>query len=383
MDWMISIYQEDLKQYSDEEIFQELTESRNMGAVEVFTSLHMPETDWESQLQAFMRLAGLTEKVGMALCADIGGIAVQKILEQERAWRFIRQLSAFSLRLDYGFDSQQIQKLVEKLQIAGVVLNASILSQREAERLVKTIREINGQIRISGCHNFYPRKETGLTYEFCRNQTKIFRDLGLSVTVCVSSLHKPRGPLFHGLPTIERQRTMDMEKKLTELLTGEYGDCFMIGDSFPSVEEKELIRRILLEQRHILRVIPERNITAQEREIIFDRPHKLRYDSGEFSWRSQSSREMSEIAASVNPGNTVERNAYAVTIDNQRYLRYSGELQIMKMDAPADEKVNVVGRIPEGEQWKLSYLETGIQFVMKEAEGEENIDDGDTSLAGR
>lgn len=32
-------------------------------------------------------------------------------------------------------------------------------------------------------------------------------------------------------------------------------------------------------------------------------------------------------------------------MDNENYLRYSGEIQILKKDYPANEKINVIGQL--------------------------------------
>ena len=40
------------------------------------------------------------------------------------------------------------------------------------------------------------------------------------------------------------------------------------------------------------------------------------------------------------------RKAGSITIDNGRYSRYSGEIQIVIEDLPLDERVNVIARIP-------------------------------------
>ncbi len=42
---------------------------------------------------------------------------------------------------------------------------------------------------------------------------------------------------------------------------------------------------------------------------------------------------------------TNERKKGSVTLDNEQILRYMGEIQIMKRDLPADEKVNRVARV--------------------------------------
>ena len=54
-----------------------------------------------------------------------------------------------------------------------------------------------------------------------------------------------------------------------------------------------------------------------------------------------------------------------ITLDNVNYQRYMGEMQILKCDLPADERVNVIASLNEEEQKLLKYLtsSTAFQFV--------------------
>ena len=48
----------------------------------------------------------------------------------------------------------------------------------------------------------------------------------------------------------------------------------------------------------------------------------------------------------------ISRARGSITIDNKDYLRYSGEVQIMKDDHPMCERVNVIGKV-DGDYIKL------------------------------
>jgi uncharacterized protein len=66
----------------------------------------------------------------------------------------------------------------------------------------------------------------------------------------------------------------------------------------------------------------------------------------------------------LRPANTIPRKKGSVTIDNSQYGRYAGELQITLADLPANEKVNVVGRIIEGDLPLLAYVGGGQRFHL-------------------
>ena len=44
--------------------------------------------------------------------------------------------------------------------------------------------------------------------------------------------------------------------------------------------------------------------------------------------------------------------------------RYQGELQILKLDLPADHRVNVVASLPDSELNLLKYLQPGVSFKL-------------------
>ena len=58
------------------------------------------------------------------------------------------------------------------------------------------------------------------------------------------------------------------------------------------------------------------------------------------------------------------RNRGTITIDNEKYLRYSGEIQIMKENFEADERVNVIGHINEGYESILECISRGKKFIF-------------------
>ena len=62
--------------------------------------------------------------------------------------------------------------------------------------------------------------------------------------------------------------------------------------------------------------------------------------------------------------NTTERLVGSVTIDNERYGRYQGEMQIAKRNLPMDEKVNVVGRVIDEDLSLLKYIKSGQGFSI-------------------
>jgi hypothetical protein len=70
----------------------------------------------------------------------------------------------------------------------------------------------------------------------------------------------------------------------------------------------------------------------------------------------------------VEPLSVRKRDVGAVTIDNAKYLRYMGEIQIVKRALPADEKVNVVGQVIAEDQALINHIKAGQKFYIESVE---------------
>lgn len=59
------------------------------------------------------------------------------------------------------------------------------------------------------------------------------------------------------------------------------------------------------------------------------------------------------------------RQRGSVTIDNEKYLRYMGEMQILKVDLPSDERVNVIAKVVDEDLFLLDYMKGGDKMNFK------------------
>ena len=66
------------------------------------------------------------------------------------------------------------------------------------------------------------------------------------------------------------------------------------------------------------------------------------------------------------PGRTGRRLRGMVTVDNERYGRYSSEVQILLADLEADGRVNCCGQISEEDMWKLDFFRQGFDYQFQE-----------------
>ncbi|MDK2584613.1 DUF871 domain-containing protein [Romboutsia sedimentorum] len=63
--------------------------------------------------------------------------------------------------------------------------------------------------------------------------------------------------------------------------------------------------------------------------------------------------------------NTVDKKYGDISIDNEGYMRYMGELQILTTNQSADSRTNVVGFILQNDFYLLKYINNGKQFYFR------------------
>lgn len=341
------------------------------GFNEVFMSLHLPEYTLEEQISLLEELSVEAKKLAMSIMVDIGGWQIKELLEKADYSERVRQAGVEFIRLDYGFSIEQIRQIWEKWKVKGFVINASIFNRAEFMALKEAFYGVDEKIELRACHNYYPRPESGISYECFVQQNEILYELGIPVYSCIPDHAQPRGPLGAGLPTVEAHRYMDVEQVVRQLSASRGNEGLLAADSCFSEEKLVLICETAKKQRAqdsiwTLPICFEEDISEEEKQIVCGQIHHMRYDSNERILRSQSSRQMAEYAVRIVPRSAYFRKRGMVTIDNQEYGRYSGEVQVVMSDLPADEKVNVAGRIVSGELWKLAYYRTGIDYRFEE-----------------
>ena len=343
-----------------------LEKAGEYGFGEVFSSIHLPELALEDQVEMLEELARLTNHLGMELTVDIGGGEIDQLLADSQMCARVRSAGIGLLRLDYGFCTEQAGALYNRLGIKGFVVNASIYDREEAEAVKRNLTAIDSRMELRACHNFYPRPETGLDREFFNEQNRIFAELGLITYACIPGKSHPRPPLGLGLPTLEEHRQMDMERVCVEVVCSPGIGGVMAADEFFNETELACVARAVNREALTLQIRLETGVGQVERELILGTSHHIRYDSNRQVLRSRTSREMSRIGAKVAPGLTGERRRGMVTVDNERYGRYSSEVQILLADLEADSRVNCCGQISEEDMWKLDFYRQGFDYQFQE-----------------
>lgn len=349
----ISVY---LGEGSVKELEPYIERVKKLGFTSIFTSLHIPEEDPSLYEERLRELGAMARTYEMELMADISPRSLGHLgFTWENAEGLV-EWGVTGLRIDYGIDEGTIAELSTKMKIA---LNASTLTKEGLFRLKATGLRTEA---VEAWHNFYPRPETGLdTQEFFRVNDWL-KEEGLSVMAFVPGDGKRRGPLFEGLPTLEEHRAVSPLAAYVALEKSGLVDKILIGDI--TLSEDSLAQFSAYDEG----VIQLRAESLTKNSNVLEtasRVHTNRLDAARDVVRSMESREYGLFGTHrLHPEGTSERTKGSITIDNERYGRYQGELQITKRNLPANDKVNVIGRICQEDLALLEHINSGVKFQL-------------------
>lgn len=336
-----------------------LAEASRLGFQRVFTSLHIPENDMAGGIRWLRELVSRAAPLGLQVIADIAPGVLRELGASPDDMRPVAELGLAAVRLDYGFTAGEIARMSRNGHGLRIVLNASTLS---ASLLEESAAHGLDPAGLAACHNYYPRPETGLSLAWVIERSRLARRFGLPVMAFVASRHGRRGPLHRGLPTVESHRDISPGRAAAILWATGCIDTVLCGDPGPSGDELRAIAAEAEIGALPLRVVPAPGLGSEERRLLFEVVHRNRDDPAELVLRSAASRAYATPGTEITPRNNVARPRYTVTVDNEGYLRYSGELQVALCDLPADPRVNVLGHLVPGDGPLLALIGPGARF---------------------
>ncbi|HEX6594263.1 MAG TPA: MupG family TIM beta-alpha barrel fold protein [Bacillota bacterium] len=326
-----------------------------IGCSLLFTSLHIPEEDSTVYCRQLKRLGQLAMQFDMSLIVDVSSTFtdlfenVSEMADQLMGW------GVTGVRIDYGIDVDVIVKLSHQMNIA---LNASTLTEASLKQLKEEGLNIDA---TEAWHNFYPRPETGLSWHNFRSKNQWLHTEGLPVAAFIPGDGQLRGPLFEKLPTVENHRHLSTFAALMEMQSMGCVNYVLIGDiSINHFSFRQL--KSYMNEEILLRAVPCEGVRSEWMKQVA-RVHTNRADCAQDCLRSiQSRKDAMNHKNTIPPDNCVERPLGTITVDNEHYLRYQGEVQITLTDLSQDHRVNVLGRVIPEDRPLLRWIKGNQNF---------------------
>lgn len=323
----------------------------------VFTSMHINEEDNDTVLDMISKVAAISKDKNFDLMIDISSNTMSKFnMTLDEMIDYYKNLGAKTLRVDFGLTIEQIKKLSDNFNI---VLNASTIDDKYCNELIE--KGVNLE-DLTVCHNFYPRPDTGLGEKLFLEKNKYFKEKGFKIQAFIPGDKVLRGPIHEGLPTLEKHRNANLLCAFIELIKDFKVDEVIVGDTEISDYYANAINEYINSNLISLRLKDYSLDSISEK--VFWNIHQNRKDYSEMVVRVSETR--LAIKEKISKVNTLDRPKGTITIDNEKYMRYNGELQITMVDLKSDERVNVLAHLKDEDICLLKYITGDIKFKFIE-----------------
>lgn len=334
--------------------------AKQYGFKKIFTCLLSVEGNKEQILANFKETIHYAKQLDMEVICDINPRIFDELGISYNDLSFFKNLEVDGIRLDLGFTGNEESLMTYNPYDLSIEINMSN-STKYLENILSYQPNRN---KLIGCHNFYPHRYSGLSYNFFIECSEKFKNNGLRTAAFVSSNSATFGPwpIIEGLPTLEMHRNLPIDVQAKHLFATDLIDDVIISNAYASVEELILLSTINKEKITFnVEVVDE--ASELEKTIIFDEPHFYRGDISDYMIRSTQSR-VKYRGESFSPHNTRDIKRGDIIIENELYKQYAGELQIALKDMENSGKTNVVGRIREEEIFLIDYLKPWEKFAF-------------------
>lgn len=323
------------------------------GFTEVFTSMHIPEDDISQYTARIKALSTACREEHLQLMIDIETSSLPAVGLSLNDPDAILSFGITGLRIDFGIDNSTIAKLSQYLKIA---LNASTIAEQD----LAVLRAAGANFaNIEAWHDYYPRNETGLERTWFTEKNQWLKTQGLTIQAFVPGDGILRGPLEEGLPTLEAHRYQHPLASALDLFNCETDKVF-IGD--PTLAKTTLAQFDAFYHQHVITLYMLKSAPCPP--YLFNQHFHNRRDVARDVIRLEEGRPLCQTT--IQPEQTSVRLRGSITLDNQDYGRYMGELQITKHDLPADSRVNVLGKVIQKDHALLPFIQAGQAIQLKE-----------------
>lgn len=339
-----------------EENIKLLKDAQSFGFKRIFTSLHIPEANYEILKREVKEFFKIAKEYEMDIISDISPNTFKFLGLENMDLKGLSEFGVKTIRIDFGYTEEEISNMSKNNYGIKIQLNASTITEEFFNNLDKYNPNYNN---VDALHNFYPRIGTGISEECMIKKNKILKDRGIKIGAFVQSNNRKRSPLRDGLPTLEDHRGMEVREACNHLFALG-NDSVFIGDSLPSNEELKEISILKSDAIELDIKLKSKNEAVLR---LLKEVYTARVDEARDAIRAAESRLILN-EDKIEPENTVKKLRGDITIDNINYMRYMGELQIIKNSQREDHRTNVVASVLQNKLYLLKYIIGGKKFYF-------------------
>ncbi|WP_375179079.1 DUF871 domain-containing protein [Enterococcus rotai] len=333
------------------------------GFKRVFTSLLQITEDKEKVLAEFKKVVDYANSLGMEVMVDINPALFEQLEISYDDLSFFDEMGAYGVRLDVGFTGAEEARMTRNPYGIKIEINMS-----SGTNYVDNIMSYSPNTdNLLGSHNFYPHRYSGLGYDHFVYCSEKFRKYNLNTMAFVNSHDATFGPwpTQDGLCSLEDHRDLEIATQVKHLVLTGLIDDILVGNAYASEAELKAMAEAFNAEYPSVKVDVVKDISDDEREVLFTSLHSYRGDRSEYILRSTMTRIHFKDRA-FPAHNTKDMTKGDVLIDNVDYGQYKGETQIALKPMKNDGRVNVVGRISDDELFLLDFLKPWSSFKLIE-----------------
>lgn len=335
---------------------------KKYGAKRIFMSLLQLEAGDSTTFDTYKAIIQYANELNMRVIADISPTFIEQNAWEEQLVHKAKEFGLAGLRLDEALSVEEIVALTQNQVGLKIELNMST-----DKRLVNDLLASDANFdNIIACHNFYPHEFTALSQGHFEEMSNFYHEKGIETAGFVSSQTAEEGPwpVSEGLPTVEEHRHLPIAQQVQLMKATGTIDNILISNQFISEEELKACHEALLSEVKCFEVTVLDDLSRVEEDIItFE--HTYRGDISDYVIRSTIPRTVyTELSIPPRDNQSKQVKRGSLIIDNDRYSRYKGELQIALKDFTISDKANVVGQICDNSLSLLDALEPWEEFRL-------------------
>jgi hypothetical protein len=339
-----------------------ITKASKYGFDRIFTCLLSVKGNKSEIVKEFKEIITHAKNHNFEVIVDVAPCVFRDLDISYNNLSFFEEMGVDGLRLDEGFTGAEEAMMTYNKENLMIELNVS-QPNKYLENILSYCADTHN---ILGCHNFYPKKRSGLSRKLFLETSKSYKKHGIRVSAFVNSKNATFGPwpVSEGLCTLEEHRYVeDITVQARDLWNTNLVDDVIIANCFASEEELEALGRL---RRGLLTLDIELEVELSETEakILYNEMHFYRGDASEYTVRSTMPR-VKYAKEEIAPKNTRIIKRGDVIIENSNYARYKGELHIALKDYENEGNSNVIGRVREDNIIFIDQIKSWQKFKFK------------------